>query len=224
MNAAGTDMYKTLAMLTGGAEITQNAGEFGSFLKVASMRIRGMKGELEELGEEVDPTVDSISKVQTQILNLTGGKVNIFDAEGQFRDYYDIMADIAAVYDDLSSTDQATLSEILFGKMRGNQGQALIQAFQSGQIQKAYAAAVGSAGSAAKEQERWMESLEAKTQQFQAAWQGLSMEVLDSNFLKGAVDAGTGLLNVITGIVDQIGVLGTVASGAGIVGFFKNLD
>lgn len=43
MNAAGTDMYKTLAMLTGGSEITQDAGEFGSFLKVASMRLRGKR-------------------------------------------------------------------------------------------------------------------------------------------------------------------------------------
>lgn len=41
MENAGTDLYKTLAMLTGGAEITQNAGEFGNFLKTASMRIRG---------------------------------------------------------------------------------------------------------------------------------------------------------------------------------------
>lgn len=224
MNAAGTDMYKTLAMLTGGAEITQNAGEFGSFLKVASMRIRGMKGALEELGEEVDPTVDSISKVQTQILNLTGGKVNIFDDAGEFRDYYDIMSEIAAVYDDLASTEQANLSEILFGKMRGNQGQALIQAFQSGQIQKAYKDAVNSAGSAAKEQEAWMESLQAKTQQFQAAWQGLSQTVLSSDFLKGAVDTGTGFLNVLTGIVDQVGILGTVAGTGGVFAFFKSLD
>lgn len=41
MENAGTDLYKTLAMLTGGAEITQDAGEFGNFLKTASMRIRG---------------------------------------------------------------------------------------------------------------------------------------------------------------------------------------
>lgn len=224
MNAAGTDMYKTLAMLTGGSEITQNAGEFGSFLKVASMRIRGMKGELEELGEEVDPAVDSISKVQTQILNLTGGKVNIFDELGQFRDYFDIMKEIATVYDNLSSTDQASLTEILFGKMRGNQGQALLQAFKSGQVQKAYEAAVGSSGSAYEEQSRWMESLEAKTQQFQAAWQGLSQTVLNSDFLKGMVDTGTGALNVLNGIVDTIGVFGTVAAGGGIAAFFKNLD
>lgn len=224
MNASGTDMYKTLAMITGGAEITQNAGEFGNFLKVASMRIRGMKGELEELGEEVDESVDSISKVQTQILNLTQGKVNIFDDIGEFRDYYEIMEDIADVYDTLSSTDQAALAEILFGKMRGNQGQALIQAFQSGQIQKAYETALNSAGSAAEEQMRWMGSLEAKTQQFQAAWQELSMTVLGSDFLKGLVDIGTNLLEVLTKIVDTVGILKTVVVGAGFFAFFKNLD
>lgn len=224
LHLAGADLYESLAMITGITEITQDASGAGNALKISSMRLRGMKGALEELGEEVDPTLDSISKVQTQILNLTGGKVNIFDNAGEFRNYFDIMKEIAAVYKDLSSTDQATLSEILFGKNRGNQGAALIQAFQSGQIEKAYNTAINSMGSAAAEQEAWMQALEAKTQQFQAAWQGLSMEVLDSDFLKGAVDTGTGFLNVLTGIVDEIGVLGTVATGGGAVAFFKSLD
>lgn len=224
MNAAGTDMYKTLAMLTGGAEITQDAGEFGNFLKVASMRIRGMKGELEELGEEVDESVDSISKVQTQILNLTHGKVNIFDDMGEFRDYYDIMKDIADVMDELTSTEQAALSEILFGKMRGNQGQALIQAFQSGRIEEAYNVAIGSSGSAFAEQEKYMEGLQAKVNQFKAAWQELSITVLNSDFLKGIVDAGTTLLSTLTKIIDSIGVLNTAMIGVGFAALLKNFD
>lgn len=224
MSSAGTDMYKTLAMLTGGAEITQNAGEFGSFLKVASMRIRGMKGELEELGEEVDESVDSISKVQTQILNLTHGEVNIFDDYGEFRDYYDIMKDISEVIDDLTSTERASLYEVLFGKMRGNQGAALIQAFQSGQIEKAYEAATNSAGSAAAEQEKWMEGLEAKTQRFKAAWQELSTAILGSDFLKGLIDSGTTLLEILTGIVETGAAIPLLFGGAGIASFVKNLD
>lgn len=227
MATSGTDINKTLAMLTGGVEITQNASEFGNFLKVGSMRIRGMKGQLEELGEEVDETVDSISKVQTQILNRTGGKVNIFDDLGNFRDYYDIMEDIAEVYDDLSSTDQADLTEILFGKQRGNQGAALIQAFQSGQIQKALEATLNAEGSAMQEQERWMGSLEAKTQQFEAAFQSLSSTVLDSDLLKWFVDFGTGAVKVLDTVIDKIGSLGTIGLagvGYGISSIIKNLD
>lgn len=219
MAASGTDLNKTLAMLTGGTEITQNASEFGNFLEIGSMRIRGMKEELEALGEEVDETVDSISKVQTQILNRTGGKVNIFDDMGNFRDYYDIMEDISKVYNDLSASNKADLSEILFGKQRGNQGAALIQAFQSGQIQEALEATMNSEGSAMQEQERLLESLEAKTQQFEAAFQSLSNTVLESDLLKWFVDFGTGSVKAIDSIVSALGSLNTLSAiGGGFLG------
>lgn len=218
MATAGTDIEKTLAMLTGGAEITQSAEEFGNMLKIGSMRVRGMKGELEALGEEVDENVESISKMQTQVLNLTHGKVNIFNDNGEFKDYYDIMEGVAKIYSDLSSTEQASLSEILFGKQRGNQGAALIQAFQSGQIQKAYTDIQDSAGSAYEEQARWMESLEAKTAQFEAAFQSLSNTILDSDLLKWFVDFGTGSVNALDWVIDKLGTLGTIGllGGAGL--------
>lgn len=186
-----------------------------------------MKGELEELGEEVDETVDSISKVQTQILNRTGGKVNIFDDLDNFRDYYDIMKDISEVYNELSDPDKADLTEILFGKQRGNQGAALIQAFQSGQIQKALEATLNAEGSAMQEQERWMGSLEAKIQQLEAAFQSLSSTVLDSDLLKWFVDFGTGAVKVLDTVIDKIGSLGTIGLagvGYGISSIIKNLD
>lgn len=215
LHLAGTSIDKALAMVTGGAEITQKPAEFGNFLKIAVMRIRGMKGELEELGEDVDQTVDSISKVQTQILNRTHGKVNIFGDDGEFRDYYEIMKEISEVWDELNSKDRASLSEILFGKVRSNQGAALIQAFQSGQVEKALNTSLNSQGSAMKEYERWMQSLEAKTNQFKAAYQNLSQTVLSSDFLKGAVDTGTNFLNVLTKIIDKIGILPTLLGAGG---------
>ena len=67
-----------------------------------------MKGELEALGEEVDPTIESISKIQTQILNLTHGNVNIFEKDGSFKSTYEIMKEIAAIYDHLTDTEQAS--------------------------------------------------------------------------------------------------------------------
>lgn len=218
---AGTDINKSLAMLTGGAEITQNASEFGNFLKIGSMRIRGMKGALEELGEEVDETVDSISKVQTQVLNRTNGKVNIFDNMGNLRDYYDIMEDISKVYNDLSDTNKADLTEILFGKQRGNQGAALIQAFQSGQIQKALETTLSAEGSAMQEQERWMESLETKIQQFETAFQSLSNTVVDSDMLKSIVDLGTTGVSSLEGIVKVLEYINSF--GGNIKSFFGTL-
>ena len=86
-----------------------------------------MKGELEELGEEVDENITSVSKIQTQILNLTHGKVNIFENDGKsFRNIYNIMQDISNVWDDLKEVEQAELLELIAGKHRANAVQALI--------------------------------------------------------------------------------------------------
>lgn len=221
LKLAGNDINQSLAMITGGTEITQNASEMGNAIKVMSMRLRGMKGKLEELGEESEG-IESISKIQTQILNATHGKVNIFGDNNEFRATYDIIKDIAEVYSTLTSTEQASLLETIAGKQRGNQIAALIQSFQSGQAQKAYEDAINSSGSAMQEQERWLESIEAKTQQFEASWESLSNTFLDSGLVKGFVDFGTGALNILEGLIDKIGSLGTIGLGAGIFAGFKN--
>lgn len=76
-----------------------------------------MKGELEALGEDVDENITSVSKVQTQILNLTKGKVNIFEDDGKnFRNIYDIFHDIAEIQDEIDPTDWSNLIEIIAGK------------------------------------------------------------------------------------------------------------
>lgn len=223
LSLAGNDINQTLAMITGGTEITQNASEMGNALKVLSMRVRGMKGELEALGEEYE-NVESISKIQTQILNQTNGAVNIFDKNGNFKSTYEILKGISKVWSDISQVDQAALLETIAGKQRGNQISALIQAFQSGQIEKAYEASINSAGSAMQEQERWMESLEAKTQQLEAAFQSLSSTVFDSDFLKVLVDSGITLTNVLDTVIDKIGVIPTLITGGSITAFIKNFD
>lgn len=222
LHLAGNDINETLAMLTGGTEITQNASEMGNALKVLSMRIRGMKGQLEDLGEEYE-NVESISKIQTQILNQTHGHVNIFDDNGDFKSTYEILKGIAEVYDHISQTDQAALLETIAGKQRGNQIAALIQAFQSGQIEKAYEASANAAGSAMQEQERWLESLEAKTQQFEAVFQKLSQTVLNSNLVKFFVDLGISGVSALDAIIDKLGSLGTIGLGAGLFAGVKNI-
>lgn len=225
MSLGGTDLNKALAMLTGGAEITQSAGELGNALKIGQMRIQGMKGDLESLGEESEG-LESVSKIQTHILNLTKGQVNIMDSADptKFRDYYDILEDVSKVWNQLDQTKRADLLETMFGKNRGNQGAAVIQAFQSGQVQKAYAATLNAEGSAMQEQERWLESIEAKIQQFKASFQNLSNTTLSSDLFKGVIDSGTAFLDILTNILDVGNGIPALLGTIGAVSFFKNLD
>lgn len=200
MAAANNDIDQTLALLTGATEITQNAQETGQAIKTITMRLRGMKGELQELGEDAEG-VESISKIQTQILNLTKGRVNIFDANGNFRATYDILKDISEVYNELSDPDKANLTEIIFGKLRSNQGLAIISAFQSGQIQKALKDSQNAAGTATEEMERYAESIQAHLNQFKEAAQELSADAIDTEFVKDIINDGITLLTLLNDIV-----------------------
>lgn len=221
---AGNSIDETLAMITAMTEITQDASESGNALKILSMRLRGMKGELEALGEESEG-LESISKIQTQILNLTGGKVNIFNDDGSFKSTYEIMQGISKVWTEISQTNQAELLEIIAGKQRGNSISALLT--NMAQANNALNDSLQSSGSAYEEQNRWLESMDAKTKQFQAAFESLSNTILDSDLLKFFVDLGTASLNTINEIISGFSSLGALfmgGLGTGAFAFLKNLD
>lgn len=171
-------------------------------MKTVSMRLRGMKGELEELGEESEG-VENISQMQGKILNLTHGAVNIFDKQGEFRSTYDILMDIAEVYDTLSSTEQADLLETIAGKNRANDVAAFLSNAENaaGMVE----AAENSAGSAANENAKYLESLQGRITSLQASLQTLSASFLSSDFLGGAVAGVNAFIQAITGVINTLG-------------------
>jgi len=179
-----------------------------------------MRGELQELGEDVDPTLDSISKVQTQILNTTHGKVNIFDDEGNFRNIYDIMKDISSVYDELSDTDRASLLEDIAGKNRANAVQAMITNWS--QVEKATKEAYNSEGVASEEQAKYMDSLQGHLNQLTSSWQAFSADFMNSDFLKAGVDILKTIVNITDGLTKNLGTLGTIGLGVGFTQLIKN--
>lgn len=203
-------------MLTGMAEITQSAPEAGNALKILSMRIRGYDEQTDSYTNDTEELSGAIADL-TKTAKTPGG-ISLFtdDSKQTYKDTYTLMKDISEVYDDLSDKKKAELLEKLAGKNRGNQIAALIQGFQSGQVQKAYEDSINSEGSAQQEQDRWLNSIEAKQQQFQAAMQNLATSTISSDFFKGLTDTGTDALNVLTNIVDKFGLLNTAAVGLGI--------
>lgn len=182
-----------------------------------------MKGKLEELNEPVDDLME-VSKIQTQILNLTQNQVDIYDqANDKFRSTYDILKDVSEIWDTLSSTERASLTEIMFGKLRANQGLAIIQAFQSGQIEKAYEASINAAGTATKENEEMMKGIQAHINALRGAFEELSNAVIDSGFLKAVIDSGKTIVEILTWITKNLGTLTTIGAGVGLFAGFKNV-
>lgn len=207
LSVAGNSLEETAGMVTGITEVTQDPEKAGNALKVISMRIRGMSGELQDLGEEVDDNVTNISKMQGQVLNLTHGKVNIFDDAGNFKSTYEILQGIAGVWKDLSSTDQASLLETMAGKHRANDLAAILGNWE--RVEEATKSAYNSTGSAMEEQAKYADSLQGRLNSLQATWQQLSNTFIDSNIAKTAVSAFKDLLNIINDIMHTIGGFGT---------------
>lgn len=220
----GNTIEQTVAMLTGGGEITQEVGELGNMLKVASLRLASMKGQLEEIGEEYED-INSISKNQTQIYNMTKGQVDILDEQnGKLKSTYQILEEVSKAWKDVDDLDKPSLLELMFGKQRANQGAAILTAFQSGQVQKALSASLNANGSAQQEQDRWIESIDAKLQQFTASFQTLSSTVVNSDALKTLIDSGITLNNVLNSIIQTLGLFPTAVSAIGIGVFVKNFQ
>lgn len=83
-------------------------------------------------------------------------------------------------------------------------------------------------GSADAENAKYLDSIQGKLAQFQAQFQSASTSVLDSGFVKGTIDAGSGILGFFNTLIDKVGVLpGLLApvvslllsmNGAGVIG------
>ncbi len=213
--AANTDLSKSIALISGTNSVVQDPDSVGTMWKTVSMRIRGATTELEAAGLETDGIIESTSELQSLVKEMTG--FDIMKDEDTFKDIYEIIIGIGEEWKNLTDIQKASLLEALAGKRQGNALSAALNNIDM--IKEAYQTAENSAGSAMKEQETYLSSLEAKTQQFEASIQSLSNTLLDSDILKFFVDLGTDGVNAIESVVNALTPLGTVSViGGGILG------
>ena len=64
------------------------------------------------------------------------------------------------------------------------------------------------------------DSIQASLDKFKVAFQELSVDLINSDFIKGIVDLGTQIITIIDELVKHIGVLGTALTGLGIAKIF----
>jgi hypothetical protein len=102
------------------------------------------------------------------------------------------------------------------GKRQANTLSALIQNFET--VEEAIEASSKSAGSALKENERYLDSIQGRLDQFNNALQSMWNNILDDDAVKFIIQAGTELLK----IVDNVGVLKTLVFGIGTFLIQKN--
>lgn len=195
--SAGLSMEEYTAALTTIGEATQRSGrEVGNGLRTILMR-------LTQVTDSSGDMADGMSKVE-EVLHNVG--VEIRDTPSTFRPAMEILGDLAGKWEELTDIQQRAVTYRLAGVYRSN----ILEAFLANinEYEENLFLALNSVGSATKENEMYMNSLEAAIKRLRATWEEFVNRVKASNTiriaLKVAEVAVKNLENVLHGLAATI--------------------
>lgn len=147
--------------------------------------------------------------------------IQVEKTDGSLKSTYDILAELKPKWDSMTDAQRTALGDTIAGQ---NQYKVLASVMQNFQHAiDATEVALNSSGSAIKENERYMESLEAKEQAVAAEFEDFANRVLSKEVVGGFLDAKQAALEFINtdfgaAVTRIVGVGTAAASVAGIIG------
>lgn len=186
---AGNTIEQSVGLYTAAQTIVQDADVVGTALKTLSMRLRGTKTDLEAAGLDVDGLASSTSALRGEILALTN--VDIMKSATEFKSTYEMLQDLSKVWDKLEETSRARVLELVAGKRMASTVAAIINNFDIAEE----VTGLNYSGSALKENEKYLESINGRIDVLKASYEELSQTVLDSGLVKAFVDIGNAVVN-----------------------------
>ena len=184
------------------------------------MRIRGTDmNVLQEAGEDVDGYIQNKSQLRDLIKNQTKVASNDYKGfdmlkdDGSYKNPFELMLGLGKIWNEIGSSDggdlkQASILEKIAGKQRSNIVSSILM--HPEQLEKVYNETQNSEGSALRENETQLDSIQGKVDQLTASFQEMWNTSISSDFIKGLVDAGTQITNLVT----KAGLLRTAFMGA----------
>ena len=234
---ANNDLNEAVSLTTAGNAITQDPSKVGAGLRTISLRLVGTeeaKQELSDLGEETDGMITTVSKLRDTIMDATkaassdGKGFDILDSNGNYKSTYEIMQGLADLYDNIVKKDKELgtnnlnlLLETIAGKNRSNIAASILQ--NGDMLRSVYEDAQNSEGSAEKELNSYLDSIDGKMAQLENRAQEFWFKVIDSETIKDGIDLLSTLLKGATDFVDTVGLLPTIFTGVAAAFSFKNV-
>ena len=234
---ANNDLNEAVSLTTAGNAITQDPSKVGAGLRTISLRLVGTeeaKQELSDLGEETDGMITTVSKLRDTIMDATKAAssdekgFDILDSNGNYKSTYEIMQGLADLYDNIVNKDKELgtnnlnlLLETIAGKNRANIAASILQ--NGDMLRSVYEDAQNSEGSAEKELNSYLDSIDGKMAQLENRAQEFWFKVIDSETIKNGIDLLSTLLKGATDFVDTVGLLPTILTGVAAALSFKNV-
>lgn len=184
------------------ASTKQSGDEVGNFVKNVLPRLVGK------------PAQDAL-----QSLNIS-----LTDDSGNMRDVIEVYTEVANKVKNISDTERIAVVEGLAGKYHISRMQALLDDLGSADsmYRSMYETSKNSAGSAMKENEIYMQSLEARIALTRVEFEKLSVSVGNAFLTDGMIaflQVASGGLGIISKLVDGIGILPIVLGTTGMATF-----
>ena len=208
MSAAGNTYQETLSLAAAVNGVLQDADTSGTYLKTLSMYLRASKTDAENAGIATDGMADSVSELRSELKQLAG--VDIMKDDNTFKSTYQIMKELSEVWKDLSDTTQANITELISGKRGGQSTSALLNNFSV--AEDAMKQALNSSGSAMRENQTYMDSLQAKLNQLDSAFQKFSTDLMKSDIPKFFISLATVFVDGADSAVKFAGALPTLTA------------
>lgn len=217
MAQSGTTIDETIGLLTSGFAQLRNIEKVSTSLITLSARLRGV----DENGDAIDGLA---AKLQDDF-----GKIGVAieDTSGNLRSIYKIAQDYAKVLPSLTSKQKQYYAELAAGKRNVTTWNAITQRFQD--AEKATESSIDSIGSAAIENEKYLNSISGKVSQFKSDAEQLSATLISSDLIKffvelgsvstnafNAIAKGINNINSFGGILDN-GIGGTLGAISGLI-------
>lgn len=218
--AAGNSIDESVALAAGMNTVIQDPEKVGTTLKTVSMYLRASKTAAEEAGIETEGMADSVSKLREELMALSG--VDIMLDDDTYKSTYQIFKELSQVWGSLTDVTQANITERLGGKRNANAVSAILNDFSI--AEQALVTSVNSAGSAVKENEKYLDSIAGKTALFKSEFQVLAQTIINSGLVKFIIGALTDILRLLNLLLDHPVLTGIAATGIlGALGKFNGL-
>ena len=129
-------------------------------------------------------------------------------SQNEWRNFEDVIGEVAEKWSQFDSTQQSQIATAIAGTRQQENFRALMNNWS--QVGKLVGVAAGSTGTATERMGIYLDSIEAKTNELKAAWEGFIMSLQQSDGFKQAIEWLTNLLEMLENVDWQL--VGTVAT------------
>ena len=212
---AGVSLNRLLGYEAAIGEASQESmSVIGNSLRSVFQRMSMIKsGNLELIDE--DGTTQTLNDVETVFKNIG---VPLRDSTNEFRNFGDVLDEVAAKWNNLSSVQKSAVSTAAAGNYQSNRFKLLMENYDKA-LQYEQIAESSSGTAMAKFEDAYLNSIEAKTKSLQAAFEGLSSNLISRDTINGILEATQALVEFLDKTSLVKGALAGLAAGAVIKGF-----